>query len=32
MRNIPLNKDSWRPYAEALKRRCEEFVKADRRG
>lgn len=32
MRNIPVNKDSWRPYAEALKRRCEEFVKADRRG
>lgn len=31
MRNIPLNKDSWRPYAEALKRRCEAFVKADRR-
>lgn len=31
MRNIPLNKDSWRPYAEALKRRCEEFVKAERR-
>lgn len=26
MRNIPVNKDSWRPYAEALKSRCKEFM------